>query len=266
MALFKKDDMKMQAVKKAVDSKENSSFLLSENSPFNLVEAFRKLKVSLSVSVPKKENRGISITVTSSYPEDGKTTVSVNLALMFAMSSSAKVLIVDSDIRKGRIAKIFGGKTKPGLSEYLSGQATLEQVIRKSEANENLNYIACGTHSPKPYELLESEKMKELDEQLRERYDYIIYDTTPTLLVSDGIAIASITDGTVIVCRHLHSYESDLAKCINTLKFAEINILGVVVNDYKNLAEKRVGGYKRYYDYSKYSYGSTSPEKDPDEE
>ena len=113
-----------------------------------------------------------------------------NLAVMFAMSSNARVVIVDADIRKGRVAHSFDGKSDPGLSEYLSGQVTLEEVIRKSGLNENLDYISCGTHSPKPFEMLESDVMKELDKLLRERYDYVIYDTSPLLLVSDALAIA----------------------------------------------------------------------------
>lgn len=237
---------------------ENQRFILDENTPFNVTESFRKLKAGLSVSVPKREKGGVSISVTSSYPEDGKTTVSINLAVMFAMSSKARVVIVDADIRKGRVANYFNGKSAPGLSEYLSGQVTLEEVIRKSGLNENLDYISCGTHSPKPFEMLESDVMKELDKLLRERYDYVIYDTSPLLLVSDALAIAPLTDGTVIVCRHMRSYVRDLTKTVNTLKFSKVNVLGVVLNDFKRTG-KKVVGYKNYYE-EKYSYGYGSDE------
>jgi capsular exopolysaccharide synthesis family protein len=237
---------------------ENQRFVLDENTPFNVTESFRKLKAGLSVSVPKHEKGGVSISVTSSYPEDGKTTVSINLAVMFAMSSKARVVIVDADIRKGRVANYFNGKSAPGLSEYLSGQVTLEEVIRKSGLNENLDYISCGTHSPKPFEMLESDVMKELDKLLRERYDYVIYDTSPLLLVSDALAIAPLTDGTVIVCRHMRSYVRDLTKTVNTLKFSKVNVLGVVLNDFKRTG-KKVVGYKNYYE-EKYSYGYGSDE------
>ena len=233
--------------------KEKKKFIINEKTPFNVTEAFRKLKASLSVSMPKQEKGGVSIAITSSYPEDGKTTVSVNLAVMFAMSSNAKVIIVDSDIRKGRIAHSFNGRSSPGLSEYLSGQIELEDVIRKSGVNDNLDYISSGTHSPKPFEMLESDVMKELDKRLRERYDYVIYDTAPLLLVSDALAITPITDGTVIVCRHMRSYVRDLSKTINTLKFSKANILGIVLNDYKKTG-KKVVGYKNYYE-EKYSSG-----------
>lgn len=254
-------------VKKDSKKKHRSNraeYLLSEETPFDVTEAFRNLKAALSVSVPKKEG-GVTIMTTSAYPEDGKTTVTVNLALMFALSD-AKVILLDADIRKGRVAKYFKHKSAPGLSDYLSGQNTLDEVIHHSHVNDNLSFIACGTHSPKPYELLESEEMKSLLDELRKRYDYIIIDTPPVLLLSDALALATVTDGTVVVCRHQVSYISDIERALDTLSFAKANVLGVVVNDYKELkTSKGYGGYKKYYYYNSYSYGSTDPnEKDDD--
>ena len=244
-----------------------SEYLLNEDTPFDVTEAFRNLKAALSVSVPKKDG-GVAIMTTSAYPEDGKTTVTVNLALMFAISD-AKVILIDADIRKGRVAKYFKRKSSPGLSDCLSGQNTLDEVIHKSHVNENLSYITCGTHSPKPYELLESNEMKELIQELRKRYDYVIIDTPPVLLISDALAPATVTDGTVLVCRHNVSYISDISRALNALEFTKANVLGVVVNDYKAPATgKFYGGYKKYYYYNSYgySYGSTNPEdKDSDE-
>ena len=244
-----------------------TEYLLNEDTPFDVTEAFRNLKAALSVSVPKKEG-GTAIMLTSAYPEDGKTTVTVNLALMFALSN-AKVVLVDADIRKGRVAKYFKRKSSPGLSDCLSGQNTLDEVIHQSHLNENLSYITCGTHSPKPYELLESNEMKELLQELRNRYDYVIIDTPPILLISDALALATVTDGTALVCRHNVSYVSDISRAINSLEFAKANILGVIVNDYKApAAGKFYGGYKKYYYYNSYGYGygSTNPnDKDEDE-
>ncbi len=241
-------------------------YLLNDNTPFDVTEAFRNLKAALSVSVPKKKG-GVAIMTTSAYPEDGKTTVTTNLALMFA-HSDAKVVLVDADIRKGRVAKYFKHKSSPGLSDCLSGQVTLDEVTHKSHVNDNLFYIPCGTHSPKPYELLESNEMKELLDELRSRYDYVIIDTPPVLLISDALALVTITDGTVLVCRHQVSYVSDIARALNTLEFAKANILGVVVNDYKAPAVgKFYGGYKKYYYYNSYGYryGSTNPDEKDDE-
>lgn len=245
-------------------------YLLNDKTPFDVTEAFRNLKASLSVSMPKTKEGGVSVMVTSSYPEDGKTTVTANLSLMFAMSD-AKVVLVDADIRKGRVAKYFKYKSAPGLSDYLSGHTTLDEVLHSSHINDNLFFIPCGTHSPKPYELLESEAMTELIKELKQRFDYVVIDTPPILLVSDALAIAPKTEGTVLVCRHLLSYVSDMQKSLSTLEFAKANVLGIVVNDYHVPNRKMYGGYNKYYHYSKYSYGysygSTNPEEmdEPDE-
>ena len=252
-----------KASEKSKRRSHRSEYLLNKNTPFDVTEAFRNLKASLSVSVPKKEN-GVAIMVTSAYPEDGKTTVTTNLALMFAQSD-AKVVLVDADIRKGRIAKYFKRKSAPGLSDCLSGQATLEEVIHNSHINENLSYITCGTHSPRPYELLESEEMKKLVQELRTRFDYVIIDTPPVLLISDALALSPSTDGTVLVCRHQVSYISDIERALNTLEFAKAKVLGVVVNDYKAPKVSKIyGGYKKYYYYSSYRYGYGYGSTDPD--
>ena len=225
-----------------------TTFLLNEETPFIITEAFRNLKASISVSVPKKKNGGVSIVITSSYPEEGKTTVSSNLALMFAQSDM-KVVIVDADIRKGRIAKYFKHEEKVGLSDLISGQATLDEVLKVSKINENLYIIPCGTHSPKPYELLESEAMQEINEKLKETFDYVFYDTPPVLVVPDALAIATKTDGAVLVVRHMSSYISDISKSINTLKFAKVNLLGTIVNDYKQTTKKSRNKYSYSYGY-----------------
>ncbi len=264
MGLFSKSTTKRSHAKrsrKATEShhSQRHEYLLNDNTPFDVTEAFRNLKAALSVSVPKKDG-GVVIMTTSAYPEDGKTTVTANLALMFAQSN-AKVILIDADIRKGRVAKYFKRKSYPGLSDYLSGQNTLAQVVHHSHINENLSYITCGTHSPKPYELLESDEMKSLLSELRSKYDYVIIDTPPVLILSDALAVAPETDGVVLVCRHLVSYISDIERALGTLNFAKANVLGVVVNDYKQpKAGKFYGGYKKYYYYNyNYSYGSTNP-------
>ena len=249
-----------KASEQAKHRTHRTEYLLNDNTPFDVTEAFRNLKAALSVSVPKKDG-GVVLMTTSAYPEDGKTTVTVNLALMFALSD-AKVILIDADIRKGRVAKYFKSRTVPGLSDYLSGQNTLDEVVHHSHVNENLSYITCGTHSPKPYELLESEEMQNLLQDLRSRYDYIIIDTPPVLLISDALAITPFTDGVALVCRHQVSYVSDIAKALNTLSFSKANVLGVIVNDYKEPKQgKFYGGYKKYYYYNSYSYGSTNPEE-----
>ena len=264
MGIFSKNKTRekraIKASKKRKHLSSRAEYLLNDDTPFDVTEAFRNLKASISVSVPKKSG-GLAIMATSAFPEDGKTTVTVNLALMFAQSD-AKVILVDADIRKGRVAKYFKQKTVPGLSDCLSGQKSLQEVTHVSHVNKNLSYITCGTHSPRPYELLESEEMVALLNQLREEYDYIIIDTPPVLLLSDALALSPAVDGAVLVCRHQVSYISDIERALDTLKFSKVNVLGVVVNDYKTPKSKGYYGgyygygYKKYYYYNSYAYDS----------
>lgn len=239
---------------KRAHESDRKVYLLNEETPFSVTEAFRNLKASLSVAVPKKEgDGGVSLLCTSTFPEEGKTTVAVNLALMFAMSN-VKVVLVDADMRKGRVSKYFKDHHKPGLSDYLSGQVKLEDILHQSKENENLYIIYQGTSAPRPYELLESDAMKNLSQLLKEKFDYVIYDTPPIRLVSDALAVIPATDGALLVCRHMSSYENDIKSSLETLSFSKANVLGVVVNDY--FADpKNMKGYQKKYYYSYYNYG-----------
>lgn len=235
-----------------------TEYLLSEKTPFDIMEAFRNFKASLTVSMPKKQNgEGTVIVMTSAVPEDGKTTVSVNLALIFGISK-AKVLLIDADVRKGRISRFFKVKTAPGLADYLSGLNSLEEVIHTPDYNEYFSFITCGTHSPRPYELLESDEMKNLLAKLRKEYDYIIIDTPPMLVVSDALAVGTKADGMVVVSRHEISYLNDIQKVLNKIEFAKANLLGVVVNGY-NANAKNI--YKSSERYTYYSYVYDNPNK-----
>lgn len=257
MRLFQKHDEKIRNRAKN-SSSHRVEYLLSDKVAFNVMEAFRNFKSSLTVSIPKKQTgEGTVIVMTSACPEDGKTTVAVNLALMFAFSD-AKVVLVDADIRKGRISRFFHRKSSPGLADYLSGQISLADVTHKYKENENLSYITCGTHAPRPYELLESEEMTHFIEELKKQYDYVIIDTPPLLVVSDAIALATQADGTVVVTRYEMSYLNDIGKTLEKLSFAKANVLGVVVNDYT--VNEKLSYHSDRYKYYAYCYDSTTEE------
>lgn len=257
MRLFQKHDEKIRNRAKN-SSSHRVEYLLSDKVAFNVMEAFRNFKSSLTVSIPKKQTgEGTVIVMTSACPEDGKTTVAVNLALMFAFSD-AKVVLVDADIRKGRISRFFHRKSSPGLADYLTGQISLADVTHKYKENENLSYITCGTHAPRPYELLESEEMTHFIEELKKQYDYVIIDTPPLLVVSDAIALATQADGTVVVSRYEMSYLNDIGKTLEKLSFAKANVLGVVVNDYT--VNEKLSYHSDRYKYYAYCYDSTTEE------
>ena len=127
------------------------TYLLNEDTPFAVTEAFRSLKMTLSVSLAKtQDGSGVSFLCTSSYPSEGKTTVAANTALMMAQSD-VKVVLVDTDLRAGRISRFFNVPHAPGLSDYLSGQASLDEVLHQTEANPNLYVICRGTQTVRPY-------------------------------------------------------------------------------------------------------------------
>ncbi len=254
MNLFKKREDKIRN-RARQSASHRIEYLLSDKVAFNVIEAFRNFKSSLTVSIPKKQTgEGTVIVMTSACPEDGKTTVAVNLAMMFAFSD-AKVALVDADIRKGRVARFFRRKSAPGLADCLSGQNTLEEVTHVYKEHPNLSYITCGTHAPRPYELLESEEMTRFIETLRQKYDYVIIDTPPLLVVSDAIAIATQADGTVVVSRYEVSYLNDIGRTLEKLQFAKANVLGVVVNDYT--VNEKASYHSDRYKYYSYAYEST---------
>ena len=154
---------------KKANEMERESFIISTGTDFNVTEAFRNLKASICVSLPKKVNgEGTVLTFTSPNTGEGKTTVAVNIAIMLAMSN-AKVLLIDADIRKGRVAKYVGASSAPGLSDYLIGQANKADVVHAYM--ENLSFIARGVQSPRPYELLESDAMQAFLTELKKEYD-----------------------------------------------------------------------------------------------
>lgn len=237
----------MSCRKKNKDLEANrQEYVISASTPFNVTEAFRNLKASIGVSLPKKVGgEGAVITFTSPNSGEGKTTVAVNLAMMLALSN-AKVILIDADIRKGRVAKCLNAPSAPGLSGYLSGQVKKEDIIKSH--TENLDFIARGVQSPRPYELLESEAMHSFLAELKKEYDYVIIDTPPLPALSDALAVATQSDGTVVVCRHRQSNVNEIAKTLNTLTFASAPVLGVVVNDYKADRTGKYGYYYRYYD------------------
>ena len=216
-------------------------------------ELFRTLRTNIQFMNSK--NRLKSLLVTSASPAEGKSWVSSNLATTFAQAGK-KVILVDSDMRKGRLFTIFGVTPTPGLSNYLSGVNSngeyndddIVKYIRQTEVD-NLYLIPAGSVPPNPSELLVSEKMANLMEKLESICDVVIYDGTPTTLVTDALILSRNVDTTIIVCAHNQTKIDDLERIKRDILNVGGKIAGVVIN-------KMPISQKEYY--SSYYYGQTN--------
>lgn len=230
-----------------------SANIINETTPFIIRENYKTARTNIIFSVSGMNKSGCKlIAVTSANPGEGKTTSSLNLALTFAQTG-ARVLAIESDLRKPRLHRYLGVKKDIGLSSILSHQVRIDDAINKN-VRDGLDVISSGEIPPNPAELLASDAMKALIDELSERYDYIFFDTPPVTVVTDAAALSPSVDGVIIVVRQNYTDHESLATAVNLLNIANAKILGFFVNDVQN---NRVGySYNRYrYKYgSKYSY------------
>ncbi len=223
-------------------SKEDGTF-------FNVREAYRTIRTNLMFSLVKKECK--RIVFTSAVQAEGKTTTAANVAFSIARNH-CKVLLLDLDLRRPRVNRLLKVSNTPGLSNFLSGFNSLEEVIHK-EVYDNLDLICAGTISPNPAELIASDAMNEFLRSVEKDYDFIIMDTPPVNVVSDALPIIKSSDGVVLVVREKYSNHTEIRKAIEKIRFIEGKILGVVVN---GVHEEKFGyGNKRYGYGKKYGYG-----------
>ena len=209
----------------------------------NVSETLRIVRTNLQFSAVDETLK--TILVTSSVPGEGKSFISSNLAVTFAQNNS-KVLIVDCDMRKGRLHKIFDVENEKGLSNLLIDEmnADLKQYIKKTDID-NLSIITMGTVPPNPSELLASARCKLVIEMLKNKFDYIIFDGTPVNGLTDSIIMASLVDKVVIVSSIGDINIELLKNCKQSLDNVGANIAGVVVNKTDNVSSS----YYSYYGY-----------------
>lgn len=188
------------------------------------------------------------IMITSPNPSDGKTMIVTNLALSYALNGR-KVVIIDCDMRKPRVHRIFKVEPQPGLSNYLAGNATLEEILREVDIP-NLTVLPGGSKPPSPVTLLNSDVFKELLLELREQFDHIIIDTPPVLGFADARIISTMVDGLLLVTKYQLTQKSAGRLARQLLQQAPI--LGVVLNSIGAYGH----GYGSYYYYTQYKYYS----------
>jgi len=213
--------------------------VIDSNAPFQVLEAYKKLRLNISFALPHTKCK--TIILTSSLPGEGKSTSCVNLAITLAQTGS-RVLIIDCDLRKPRIHRYFHMKSEPGLTNYLCGYNRLEEILVKTP-HENLCAIFSGPVPPNPAELLDSGEMSSLLTSLADSYDYIIIDMPPVNVVSDALILSKLVSGTIIVVRQGYSTHDELKKTIESFKLADSKLLGFVLNDAR---ENDILGYKKY--------------------
>jgi succinoglycan biosynthesis transport protein ExoP len=212
-----------------------------------MAESYRALRTSLLLSnlgAPPKV-----IMVTSARPQEGKTTTSINTAIVLAQKG-VRVLLVDADLRRPSIHKALGMGPHSGLSNVLTGSATMEQTITTSPVLPNLFIMPAGTPPPNPAELLASSNMRDLIAELRDLYDHIVIDTPPTLSVTDAVVLSPRADATILVIRSGHTTKQALRRARDILMQVNAHVAGVLLN----AVDLTSPDYYYYYEYQgKYS-------------
>lgn len=229
--------------------------------PQSLVaEAFRQVRTALLFSGPVEAQR--SLLVTSPSPGDGKSAVAINLAVSLARSNQ-RVLLIDCNFRRPSVRDAFSQTRTEGLSNVLVGQMTLDQVVCRSDMP-NLDLLCSGPLPPTPAELLGTRYMRELLTETVKRYDRVIIDGPPVLLVSDALVLATMVDGTILVTRAVANSKGALRRAREQLAKVGARVLGGILNS----AQTRSGGYfkRQYRDFYDYVADETVPRELPEGE
>jgi polysaccharide biosynthesis transport protein len=215
-------------------------------------EAFRALRTSLLLS--QADHPPQVILVTSALPREGKTTAAVNLAVTLAQLGD-RTLLMDSDLRKPGIRRALNltiGK-EAGLSSYLAGVSTLDEVLVPHPTISNLEALTTGPVPPSPADLLSSHRMREAIAELRLRFKFIVIDSPPVMAATDAVILSALTDGVLLVVRSGETPKEAFTRTRDLLAAVKCRLLGVVLNAVDSSAPDYYYSY-RYYPYA-YGYG-----------
>jgi len=226
-----------------VASSREAVELVTQSRPQSqMAESYRALRTSLlltSLGGPPKV-----ILITSALPQEGKTTTSINTAIVLAQKGT-RVLLIDADLRRPSIHKTLGMGPKTGLSNVLTGNATLQQAVVRSSILPTLFVLTAGTPPPNPAELLASSNMRDILAELREQYDHIIVDTPPTLSVTDAVVMSTRADAVVLVIRSGQTTKQALRRARDLLMQVNARVAGVLLN----AVDLTSPDYYYYYEY-----------------
>lgn len=208
-----------------------------------VAEAYRSLRTNLAFARATQQIR--SIVLTSPGPADGKSTTVANLAITFAQQGQ-RTLIVDADLRRAVMDRTFDVPRSPGLTEVIVDQATLDEAVRPT-AVPNLFVLPSGHFPPNPSELLGSDAMRHLLEELASRFDIVLFDSPPLLAVTDAAVLSTMVDGTIVVVRMGNTAREAVRRALMQLQAVHARMLGGVLNDVDLRHGSYYGGYGYYY-------------------
>lgn len=218
----------------------NMRHLITKINPRSPIsEQYRTIRTNMQFS--SVDNELNSILITSSGPEEGKSSVAANLAVVYAQQGK-RVLLIDADLRKPTVHYTFRLDNLRGLSNVLVGEISIEDAVVHTDI-ETLDVMTCGPIPPNPSELLASRRMETLLKEAQLSYDMVIFDTPPVLAVTDAQILANIVDGTVLVVRSGETEIEAAQKAKEALEPAKAKLLGVVLNG----REKKASNYYYYY-------------------
>ena len=224
------------------DPMKKTAYLLTQKLSFNVQEAYRSLRTNVMFALPGSGCKCIG--VSSPTPGDGKSTTASNLAISLAQIGK-RVILVDCDMRLPTIASKFRVKSIPGLSDFLVGEARIEEVIRTVE-NCDLHILPSGNIPPDATGLLEAKQLESLFNALRGVYDYVIVDLPPVVTVPDAVILSKHLDGYLLAIKEKHTEHRVIKEMLRKMELADAKIIGFVLTG-------SMGGSGRYYKY-RYKY------------
>ncbi|HJU89861.1 MAG TPA: polysaccharide biosynthesis tyrosine autokinase [Gemmatimonadaceae bacterium] len=210
-----------------------------------VAEAYRSLRTNLAFARVEQEVR--TIVLTSPGPADGKSTTVANLAITFAQQGQ-RTLLIDADLRRAVIDKLFDVPRSPGLTDVLVGEAMLADAVREA-AIPNLAVIGSGRFPPNPAELLGSTAMRDVLRECSAEFDIVLLDSPPLLAVTDAAVLATMTDGAILIVRVGSTPKAATRRAMMQLQTVRARILGSVLNDVDFRQGAFAGGYGYYYYY-----------------
>lgn len=241
------------------EKKKDKKAVVEQRAPFadqldfEASEAYNVLRTNVILSLTQKD-RGHIIGMTSSAPHEGKSYTSVNLSYALAKNGS-RTLLISADMRKPTVENYYEVPLSPGLSNLLTGgvgNADLMTVIRHlPEMSDNLYILPAGDIPPNPSELLGSNNMKELLQNLAQRFDYVVVDLPPVTTVVDPVVVSPNLDGILLVVNHSYSKRKSLIQALKQLRFSGVRILGFVYNGYNahGKSKRKKSEYSNYDSY-----------------